>query len=551
MIAVSLSPLFNDVFNHLWQSTLFGAVAALLALTLTKNHARARHWLWLSASVKFLIPFSLLITIGSHIAWPTATPIAQPRVSVLMQEVSQPFTPPVIPLTTTPATTSPLPFLLLALWACGFAAVFFSWWLRWRRIHAILRAASPLALETEVKVMSSRALLEPGVFGIFRPVLLLPEGITDRLARPQLEAILAHELCHIRRRDNLAAAIHMLVEAIFWFHPLIWWLGARLVDERERACDEAVLQSGSEPQVYAEGILKVCEFYVESPLFCAAGVTGSNLKSRIVRIMTHRIGARLTFGRKLLLATAGMLAIAGPVAIGLMNAPQTHAQSQPSPAFEVASVKMSPLLGSGAVRIIKVAIHGQLTFSGITLKDCISWAYGATNYQISGPNWIDSERYDIRAKAANPVAADELKLMLRSLLADRFTLILHRDQKILPVYALVIGKSGPKIHAVKPEGPSKYFPNSTGLSARQVSMARFAELLSGKVDRPVLDETGLTGVFDIDLNWSRDSGATPEDTAGPSIFTAMQEQLGLKLEARKAPVEILVIDHAEKVPTEN
>ncbi len=302
MIPVSLSPLFNDVFNHLWQSTLFAAVAALLALTLTKNHARARHWLWLSASVKFLIPFSLLVTMGSHIAWPTETLIAQPRVSVLMQEVSQPFTAPVMPSAPAPTPASPLPALLLVLWACGLIAVALSWYLRWRRIRAILRAASPLALETEVKVMSSPALLEPGVFGIFRPVLLLPEGITDRLAPVQLEAILAHELCHIRRRDNLAAAIHMLVEAIFWFHPLVWWLGARLVDERERACDEAVLQSGSEPQVYAEGILKVCEFYVESPLFCVAGVTGSNLKSRIVRIMTHRIGTKLNFRKK---TTAG------------------------------------------------------------------------------------------------------------------------------------------------------------------------------------------------------------------------------------------------------
>ena len=127
--------------------------------------------------------------------------------------------------------------------------------------------------------MSAPGLVEPGVFGVFRPILLLPEGIGARLNEPQLEAILAHELCHVRRRDNLTATIHMAVQAVFWFHPLVWWLGARLVDERERACDEEVLRLGNRPQVYAAGILNICKLYVESPLACVSGVTGADLKN--------------------------------------------------------------------------------------------------------------------------------------------------------------------------------------------------------------------------------------------------------------------------------
>jgi hypothetical protein len=173
-----------------------------------------------------------------------------------------------------------------------FLVVTFSWWRRWWGIRAAMRAGSPLDLAVDVPVLSSPAMLEPGVFGIFRPVLLLPEGITDRLAPAHLEAILAHELCHVRRRDNLAAAIHMAVEAIFWFHPLVWWLGARLVEERERACDEEVLRLGGQPEVYAESILKTCQFYLESPLVCMSGISGSDLKKRIVRIMTHAIGKK-------------------------------------------------------------------------------------------------------------------------------------------------------------------------------------------------------------------------------------------------------------------
>ena len=168
--------------------------------------------------------------------------------------------------------------------------------------------------------------------GLWRPILLLPEGIVERLTPPQLEAVLAHELCHVRRRDNLFASMHMIVEAVFWFHPLVWWIGARLVEERERACDEAVLSLGSEPRIYADAILNVCKLYVESPLECVAGVTGANLKRRIEAIMTNCTGQGLNRARKLLLAGAGVAAVAGPVAIGVLigvgNAPAIHAQPQ-------------------------------------------------------------------------------------------------------------------------------------------------------------------------------------------------------------------------------
>ena len=115
-------------------------------------------------------------------------------------------------------------------------------------------------LPRSVPLLPSRSSMEPGVFGIIRPVLLWPEGIARHMDDAHLESVLAHEVCHVQRRDNLTSAIHMLVEAIFWFHPLVWWMGARLEEERERACDEEVLQLGNPPQVYAESILKTCEF---------------------------------------------------------------------------------------------------------------------------------------------------------------------------------------------------------------------------------------------------------------------------------------------------
>ncbi len=157
-------------------------------------------------------------------------------------------------------------------------------------------------------------------------MLLWPDGIAERLSGAQVEAILAHEVAHVRRRDNLAAMVHMAVEALFWFHPLVWWIGARLVDERERACDEDVVGRGTEPDVYAESILRTCQFYVESPLVCVAGVTGSDLKRRVEQIMKNDTQAALTTAKRGVLCAAMIAAIAIPVAIGIVTSPRLAAQ---------------------------------------------------------------------------------------------------------------------------------------------------------------------------------------------------------------------------------
>ena len=296
MIASQLQPLAN----HLWQSTLFAVVAGLLTLALSDNRPQARYLLWLVASVKFLVPFSLLVMVGSLFERHHVMATAPSRVPLIIEQISEPFVSRGSPTTVPASQPSVIPFvpILWAIWTIGFVILVVSWWKRWQQIRAALSAASPLHLPIGVEAMSSPAFMEPGVFGVRRPILLLPDGITGHLTPGQLEAILNHELCHIRRRDNLAAALHMVVEALFWFHPLVWWVGARLMDERERACDEEVLQMGSEPEAYAGGILKICELYLDkSSLPCVAGVTRLNLRKRIEEIMANRIGANLSYGK--------------------------------------------------------------------------------------------------------------------------------------------------------------------------------------------------------------------------------------------------------------
>jgi uncharacterized protein (TIGR03435 family) len=394
--------------------------------------------------------------------------------------------------------------------------------------------------------MSSAGLLEPGVFGVFRPVLLLPEGIDQRLTPQQLQAIIAHELCHIRRRDNLTAALHMVVEAIFWFHPLVWWIGSRLVDERERACDEEVLQSGSSPETYAEGILNVCKFYVESPLTCVSGVTGSDLKKRIESIMTTRIVRSMSFGRKLLLGAAGTAAFALPIAIGILNTPNGRAQTPPR--FEVASIR--PNVSADTNGTWRFSEGGRFTGENIQARLLITTAYQLHDFQIStAPGCciqikLDAEKYDIVAKSEGNPSEDQIVSMLQGLLVDRFKFKYHTVTKEAPVYALVAAKSGIKVQPSK-ESSGKYFWRRTQIEATGVTMKQFAVALASQLDRPVLDKTGFGQTFDAKLQWNPDV-----DSDGPSIFNAIQEQLGLKLEPRKGPVEILVIDHIEN-PSEN
>ncbi|HTZ56777.1 MAG TPA: M56 family metallopeptidase [Acidobacteriaceae bacterium] len=350
--------------NHLWQSTLVLGIVALLTFLLRKNPARIRYRLWMAASAKFLIPFSLLVALGSHLPWSSHALAPKTTTYAAIEEMSQPFLqgpardiPMAVPVAQPLAPHLPirvLPIMLAAVWLSGFIAMMSFWCVQWRRISRLVRSAKPLTegrevdllrkaeraakLSRPVPLLLSGNSIEPGVFGILRPVLLWPEGIARHMDDAHLESVLAHEACHVQRRDNLTSALHMLVEAIFWFHPLAWWIERQLVKERERACDEAVLQLGNEAAVYAESILNICKFYTESPIACVSGVTGSELKQRIARIMSGETIRKLDLRRKAMLALACGLAVGVPLAAGLLRAAQGQAQTAQSDGVEKGSI---------------------------------------------------------------------------------------------------------------------------------------------------------------------------------------------------------------------
>jgi uncharacterized protein (TIGR03435 family) len=410
-----------------------------------------------------------------------------------------------------------------------------------------VRSSRTLRLQAAVEIRSSPVLLEPGIVGWFHPLLLLPEGITDHLSPRQLDAVLAHELCHIRRRDNLTAAIHMIVEAIFWFHPLVWWIGARLVEEREQACDEAVLRDGNEPQDYAKGILNVCKRYLESPLPCVSGVTGSDLKKRIRTILMGGIPTDLNFAKKLALAFSGLAAVVIPVSAGIMQPSMVDRRVSVArnPRFEVASIKPDK---SGAESIGMFPSPGRLRVENYTLRQLIEDAYGLKRYQVlGGPGWIDSDRYEIVAKAENKAGFLQMLPMLQALLADRFQLKMHAETK--QHAAFLCWKLQRAAPGCAPPERSKI--TIRGFILQIMSSPGFSDALSGQLNLPVLNRTDLNSAYDFSLHYQPDEGLSSEGSSaiGPnaaSIFTAIQEQLGLQLKKSKAQITIFVIDHAEK-----
>jgi bla regulator protein blaR1 len=546
---------------------LFAATAGLLTLLLRRNSARVRYWVWLAALVKFLVPFGVLVSFGGHLSMPGWKPeppsIAQPAISYVMGDVGE-VAPPA--LRSVP-TDNHLPAILLGVWACGFSAILFRWMRRWMRVRADVHAAARLPVDIGIPALSSPVLREPGVFGVFHPVLVLPDGMAEHLSKAEWDAVLAHELCHVRCRGNFTAAISMFVESVFWFHPLVWWIGTRLVAERELACDEEVLRLGSEPKVYAEGILKICEWYLESPVECVAGVTGSNIGRRVRAIMTHRGTERMNIGQKLVLTAAGVAALAVPVITGMLNAPALRAQSPPAPPpkFEVASVKPSaPGLRPGGTYILP----GGERYNGsdVPLWFLIQDAYRLHRDQITGgPDWFATDRFEVKAKAEKPSSLEDIRLMLQSLLADRFQLSFHFETVQRPVYALVVDKSGPKLTRHDAEFASEPFRWKDQTAAQQLHiewhatsapMSYLAWQLASIMNSPVIDRTGLQGSYDFDLAFTRDLPAgvaegqltrdgVPVDTTGETVFEAIRK-LGLRLERQQGPVQFMRIDHVEK-----
>jgi uncharacterized protein (TIGR03435 family) len=363
----------------------------------------------------------------------------------------------------------------------------------------------------------------------------------------------------------------MLVEGVFWFHPVVWWIESRIVEERELACDEAAVLQVGDSDIYAESLLKACRFCLESPLTCVPGIAGGNLRRRILRVTGNRLLQKLDFKRQALLCFVGLVSLAVPLLMGAAHASprqsavpsstgeltQSSADSGATEKFEVVSIRPSrPDAESGGIRLLPDGIQFRTTVLSILVKGAYDIESGK---QLVGfPDELDSKRYDVDAKMDEQIAVKwrtlpykeqfrQLEPMEKSMLADRCKFKAHYEMKEQPIYELVIAKGGVKMkRSAKDEG-SNYrsldLSHSVGMGAKGNEIVYQIPVY----DRVIIDKTGLGDEkYDFDLQWST-GDEQPDDPASgrPTIFKALEEQLGLKLVPAKGPVKSLVVDHIE------
>jgi uncharacterized protein (TIGR03435 family) len=505
-------------------------------------------------------------------------------------------------------SVQPAQFLawIVIVWLAGAAAFWFrlagGWVVAARMRSMLVRRAPPewqevlsklgaqIRLSRPVPLLVSALVQVPAVVGWLRPVVLVPVGAMGGLPAEYLEALLLHELAHIRRHDYLVNMLQSVAEALLFYHPAIWWVSGHIRAERELCCDDVAVSASGNALTYARALahLESCR---PSHLSAALAANGGSLADRIARLLGQSRPAVRTGLGPVVVTIAVLLATA---IYGLFG-------QSAHPAFEVATIKRNASAQDAATGRRGVAYKpgGRIIATNAPLRLLIQFAYAAHDspYQghsdplgasqvIGGPAWIDSDGYDIEAKPESNTDQKHAWLMLQTLLADRFRLTLDRETRELPVYNLTAKKSGLKLPPAKDITCLSFPPGTTPqpmpgtsdcgyaplflsftelrIEGRKLHMADLVRGLARALGQPVLDKTGFTGEFDIDLNYSdedvmKSSGsATPDDAggtrlpAGPnlSIIFAAMDQLGLKLQPAKGPVEVLVVDHAER-PTPN
>jgi len=256
-----------------------------------------------------------------------------------------------------------------------------------------------------------------------------------------------------------------------------------------------------------------------------------------------------------------MLKTAG-TSLVLLTSVAGFCQTTPSrPAFEVASVRAgtSGRIFSPDMLPTTVSAADSLMMRNMTLRGAVAWAYHVMDYQVTGPEWIQLQRYNISAKSGGPVHEDELRTMLQTLLADRFKVAFHRETKEQQVFVLSVGKNGTKLKETESEGDLSIQPDQKRMTitVNRAPISRLVEGLSEVFKAPVIDKTGLNAKYDITVDvgkymadFQSSAGGTPPDPIA-MITMGLQDALGLKLESKKVALDLLVIDRAEKVPTEN
>jgi len=572
----------SALVDFVWQGTLV-AVALQLGLFATRRASAQFRYGLSAAALLLLIVLPIVTTVsrynraGDHPAAFTATPFA-----VIGTDGTQRVAEvnirrePAMALTTLQPWILPIwsfgvVLLSLRLVAGGFAVRS----LRRSACRAddALRArvsqlAIHMGIRRHVDVVTSVRSESPGAIGWLRPLILLPPATVIGLTATQLDAVLAHELAHIRRHDFAVNIVQMIAETLLFYHPAVWWVSNRLRIERELCCDDEAVRVCGDRTAYARALVTMAKLQKPALVMSA---TGGSFRDRIHRLLGLPTEARSAKVGGIVIAVA-LIAIA----LASVDAQQTRAR------FEVASVKFAaPEDRPGWVAFLP---GGLVRGTAVPLRFVIARAYNVPWKQLEGDSQLLNLRYTIQARAdvhALPAPGSSieatiraqspmLREMLQSLLFERFKLAIHVERRDSPIYALVVGTKGHRLtpaarncgprtaeeaEGVGPCGQMGGGP-ANGYRLRNAEVSDLASALSVFLDRTVVDRTGVSGRFDIDVPpWSTGAPPRPDanepqpDPNGPSIFAVLQP-FGLRLEPARGPIDYYVVDHVER-PTDN
>jgi uncharacterized protein (TIGR03435 family) len=553
--------ILSAVVNSLWQALVVAVLVWLALRFMPRINAATRYAIWWAAlGVVLILPVAprLISMMRPHPKPIAVTAVKTPKTAAPAVTVE-----PVI-VTVAPGRTAIWPIVVLIVWAALLVWRLFQIVRSYFYLRGVKRraAVSPIplpAIPRRADLLISPDIVSPMAVGFLRPAVVLPESLLDELSEPEREHVLLHESAHLAKYDDWSNLAMRLLAGALALHPVAIWILWRIEREREMACDDWVVARTGAARPYAASLAHLFELRrARRGEILASGIFGSS--SRLGDRIEMLLRRGRTFSPRASAAgvVASMVSMGGLMLAGSL-APRwiAFAQQEPRSVFEVASIKLAPP-DSGDFRLFWIP-GGRFITTSATLKDLVGFAYDVRGHQISGgPNWLESNKYNIEAKADSTTripegfaASDSFRMMVRSLLNDRFGLSAHRQSHEEQIYELRVEKGGPKLREAAKAIPSGLFPGRGRVDGKAAQMSLLARYLSNPVGRVVVDKTGLSGGYDFTLTWMPEPAAgpdapTPADPDLPSIFSALQEQLGLRLQSAKGPVEALVIDHAEK-----
>ena len=611
MAAIGLAALLNTI----WYAAAVVALTWVALRYLRRVNAATRYWIW-TAVLVFLVLLPFLPALMSQLKAAEAAPAAAAPLATVpsVPQALQHLAPVTITLDSTPGPNH-WPLFLLGVWIVIAGWQFL---LLLRGVVSVKRlkargkvapaAGLPVQPRRKLQVLASDEINSPVAVGYIHPAVILPTELPASFEEGEMQDVLLHELAHLARYDDWLNLASRMLGAILVLHPLAAIVLRQIEREREMACDDFVVTHTGSARNYARSLARLHDLHSETGTrLLAPALLGRKVS------LADRIESLLGRGRKFsarpslakLGASAFLLILllgAGGLIPGWIAIAQTEGTSRPS--FEVASIKPAK---SGTRGSSLQTPPGRFVATNLTAKMLIAFAYNykgsgialEENRILGGPGWINSEKFDVEAKVKDSLVneeekkrpfnvwIDQIRLMVQTMLAERFKLKVSFETKELPIYALVVATHGPKLTkseilplgplgAKRPEaghGPALNIRFSRGavqLSGKGVSMGFLAKALSGRADvddRDIVDQTGLKDRYDFSLRWTPEATGRPmfrgqgpmaggngaptmgtvpaPSPSGPSIFTALQEELGLKLKPAKGPVQVLIVDHIE------